>query len=102
MPRGLPTAHSRDVERILGNTFGFEPTESQGGSHQVWIKTCPDGTVLAPILLRDRQYRPNTLRGILGNAGVSQQSFAAVFHKLRKGHRISEETRQVHADIARP
>ena len=102
MPRGLPTAHSRDVERILGNTFGFEPTESQGGSHQVWIKTCADGSILAPTLLRDRQFRPNTLRGLLDNAKVSEQSFAAVFHKLRKGHRISEETQQVHSSIASP
>jgi hypothetical protein len=99
MPSRLPTAHSRDVERILGKSFGFSPTESQGGSHQVWIKTCADGTVLAPTLLRDRQYRPNTLRGLLEDAMVSQQSFAAIFHKRKKGHRISDETQEVHQDI---
>ena len=96
MPSGLPATHSRDLARILKNTFEFHPEESRGGSHQTWIKHLSDGTILSPTLLLNRQYRPDSLIGLLEDACISRQSFAAVFHKLRKGHQFSEETKAIH------
>ncbi len=56
--------------------------------------------MLAPTLLRNREYRPNTLRGLLGDASISVQSFTAAYHKLRRGHQLSPETLSTHPETA--
>ena len=99
MPSRPPAARTRDLERILGSHIGFQLTEQHGGSHHVWLKIRDDGTVLTTILLRNREFRPNTLRGLLKNARGSPQSFTALFHKMRKGHQLSADTVDAHPDV---
>lgn len=95
----LPSCRSRDIARILGQNFGFEPIPSRRGSHQVWKKTLTsDSRILRPTLVLNKQYRDGALVGILNDAGVSRESFIAAFHGFKRGRNLSESTLANHPD----